>query len=574
MASSKSSTLKLVMQQGPRQGETLEFTSRSTVRIGRVVKGNNLTIKDSGISSKHLIIQFNPDSGNWEIKDLDSSNGTILNSSQLKPLFPSVIQNGDEIKIGELTSIRVEIAVIQEETNNRRITRNRKAAIDLGTKVIEGSNLEIGDEIDNPSRRPASNSRVGDLNVDSSMVEQIPKRRGRGRQKKEDEHVENLEGVMRKRNTRRGEVEFLGLEQVMQPRRTRRGKNAEVEEMPISVMEESKGLDVDVDDCKEVVENNKTRGGRGRKKKPIVRSLDNVLDVLPEEKMDNHEVLEKEVPQQQSCEDLEGDKMNEQVLKAELSEQEGGALSLKEQDFAETMDETTQQEKGLCGIEGDAMLDDRRMEDTEAVEDVLEEEVNSEVLGKELPEKVVNLRQQPCIEGMDASTEQNVLDDKTNAQFLEGVVLDQDGGAQCVREQHCAEEGAQQDGSPVGVSHVEERVCNGVEIDVVLNDEVLNDEVLNDGRVEESDIEEIVKESEVKCYDRSKEATIVPDLEKMTLGEWFDYLEVYLPKQIYAATDEIIEVMQKRAKQFDEFMLQQQKEKKTAFGFGKDDDLD
>ncbi|XP_021751770.1 FHA domain-containing protein At4g14490-like [Chenopodium quinoa] len=567
MASSKSSTLKLLMQQGPRQGETLEFNSRSSVRIGRVVKGNNLTIKDSGISSKHLIIQFNPDSGNWEIKDLDSSNGTILNSSQLKPLFPSVIQNGDEIKIGELTSIRVEIALIQEETNSRRITRNRKAAIDLGTKVIEGSNLKFRDEIDNLIRRPASNSGVEDLNVESSMVEQIPKRRGRGRATKEDEHAVNLEGVMSKRNTRsskRGEVEFLGLEQVMQPRRTRRGKNAEVVEMPISVMEETKGLDVD--DCKQVVENNKTRGGRGRKKKHGVRSLDNVLDDFPEEKMNNHEVLDKEVPQQQSCEDLKGDKMNEQVLKVELSEQEGGAPSLKEQNFAEPMGETTQQEDGLCGIESDVMLDDRRMEETEAAQDVVLEEIrDSEALGKELPEQVVNLRQEPCEKWMDGTLQQNVSDDKTNARFLEGVVLDQDGGAQCVREQDCAEEGAQEDGSLVGVSHAEERVCNGVESDVVLND----------GRVEESDIEEIVKESEVKCYDRSKdpEVTVVPDLEKMTLGEWFDYLEVYLPKQIYAATYEVVKDMQKRAKQFDEFMLQQQKEKKTAFGFGKDDDL-
>ncbi|XP_021751104.1 uncharacterized protein LOC110716777 [Chenopodium quinoa] len=170
-------------------------------------------------------------------------------------------------------------------------------------------------------------------------------------------------------------------------------------------------------------------------------------------------------------------------------------------------------------------------------QDVLEEKVNHKVLGKELPEQVVNSRHQP---------REKWMDDKTNVQFLEGVVLDQDGGAQCVREQHCVEEA---DGNLIAASQADKKVCNGVESEC--------DVVLNDGRVDESDMEEIVKESEVKSYHRSKDpqAINVPDLEMMTLAEWFDYLQVYLPNQIYAATDEIIKDMQKRAKQFDEFML-------------------
>ncbi|CAL1384867.1 unnamed protein product [Linum trigynum] len=102
-------SLTLVVLQGPRRGETFDFRPGSTVRIGRVVRGNTLAIKDAGISSKHLEIDSN--SGKWTVEDLDSSNGTTLNSSQLPPLLPSDLRDGDEIKLGELTSVMVRLRI-------------------------------------------------------------------------------------------------------------------------------------------------------------------------------------------------------------------------------------------------------------------------------------------------------------------------------------------------------------------------------------------------------------------------------------------------------------------------------
>jgi pSer/pThr/pTyr-binding forkhead associated (FHA) protein len=115
--------LRLTVELGPREGETLEFRPGSTVRIGRVVRGNNVTIKDAGISSKHLVIVS--ESGKWSLQDLNSSNGTTLNSTVLSPYKSFDLRDGDTFKLEELTSILVQINVHEETSQLRRNPRRR-----------------------------------------------------------------------------------------------------------------------------------------------------------------------------------------------------------------------------------------------------------------------------------------------------------------------------------------------------------------------------------------------------------------------------------------------------------------
>uniref|UniRef100_A0A0D3CN88 FHA domain-containing protein n=1 Tax=Brassica oleracea var. oleracea TaxID=109376 RepID=A0A0D3CN88_BRAOL len=65
----------------------------STIRIGRIVRGNEIAVKDAGVSTKHLRIVS--DSKNWIVHDLGSSNGTILNSKTLDSDTPVTLRHGD-----------------------------------------------------------------------------------------------------------------------------------------------------------------------------------------------------------------------------------------------------------------------------------------------------------------------------------------------------------------------------------------------------------------------------------------------------------------------------------------------
>jgi len=55
---------------------------------------------EHGVSRYHAIIQVV--NGRLSIKDFNSSNGTIINNYQLKPMFAYRLRNGDEIFLGKL----------------------------------------------------------------------------------------------------------------------------------------------------------------------------------------------------------------------------------------------------------------------------------------------------------------------------------------------------------------------------------------------------------------------------------------------------------------------------------------
>ncbi|KAF5175007.1 Fha domain-containing protein [Thalictrum thalictroides] len=188
MHAAEAPMLKLIVEKGPKVGETLERKPGSTIRIGRVVKGNNFTIKDAGISSKHLLIEFKD--MKWVVCDLHTSNGTFLNEVQIEGNKEIELKNGDFIKIGEFTSIKICIGVEEEEeerdlevkeTKGVKKVRGKKGVVET-VSVVEGEKKEVGRKT---RGRGAANEQVVEEKVGVSASVEVVKRNTRGRPKKE-----------------------------------------------------------------------------------------------------------------------------------------------------------------------------------------------------------------------------------------------------------------------------------------------------------------------------------------------------------------------------------------------------
>ncbi|KAM0948944.1 putative protein-serine/threonine phosphatase [Dioscorea sansibarensis] len=116
------SCLTLEVIAGPAQGSCCSRQSKDTdmlpLTLGRV-SPCDLLLKDSEVSGKHALIDWNMDSSKWELVDMGSLNGTLLNSQPVHHpqsgsrhwSNPVELANGDILTLG--TSSRLHVQVTQ-----------------------------------------------------------------------------------------------------------------------------------------------------------------------------------------------------------------------------------------------------------------------------------------------------------------------------------------------------------------------------------------------------------------------------------------------------------------------------
>lgn len=86
----------LTVQEGNEPGKQYEFASGQV--IGRD-DSSNLVLDDPRVSRRHAALELGPD-GVWIVKDLKSSNGTLVNGERVES---KVLSDGDTIRLGDTT---------------------------------------------------------------------------------------------------------------------------------------------------------------------------------------------------------------------------------------------------------------------------------------------------------------------------------------------------------------------------------------------------------------------------------------------------------------------------------------
>ncbi|XP_040378422.1 ABC transporter F family member 4-like [Oryza brachyantha] len=130
MADAPPPVLTLQVKKGRRGVETRQWRAGSVLRVGRVATGNDLAVRDAGASQRHLSILFlPPPAARWAVSDVGSSNGTLLNGVPLVPTVPTLLSDGDAIKIGESSVLAVSIAPDSDPNPGPRRSSRQSAAV-------------------------------------------------------------------------------------------------------------------------------------------------------------------------------------------------------------------------------------------------------------------------------------------------------------------------------------------------------------------------------------------------------------------------------------------------------------
>ncbi|BAT73680.1 hypothetical protein LR48_Vigan01g054400 [Vigna angularis] len=434
--------LRLEILQGPRQGETLDFKPGSAVRIGRIVKGNTLPIKDPGISSKHLSILN--ESGKWMLRDLDSSNGTVLDTSHIPPNTPFALHHDSTIKIGEFTSIHVIFLPSQQQQHALPPRRNptRRGRTDPAPAPAPAPVPAASQPVKKRGRKKGWGVKDGD----KSQVQSVDENEA-SVVDVESECVDPPARVTRKSNRGRSVLKELSVDNLILAEKVEEQKDTRNPRLVVVSVSSDDDLDNPVvEEPKQARRTRNSKNTRG-----VTAKIENV-----EKKTKMAVAGKRELDKESSVDIL--------ILAEKVEEQKS----------------TRNPSLVLVSVSGDDNLDDPVVEE---------------------PKKARGTRNSKNTRGVTAKT--GNVEKKTKMVVAGERELDEEGEDGNGGKEAC-------DGKEKGNSNEDDRNW--------------------------------------------------PDLNKMTLGEWLDFLEIHFPKQIIDETEEMFDSMTQTAERLLEYIAERQRQ--------------
>ncbi|ANM63401.1 SMAD/FHA domain-containing protein [Arabidopsis thaliana] len=499
--------LKLDFTQGPRAGDSLGFKPGSTIRIGRIVRGNEIAIKDAGISTKHLRIVS--DSENWIIHDLGSSNGTILNSDTIDSDTPVNLSHGDEIKLGEYTSILV----------------------NFGSDVVQAPQ-----EHKLPPRPRRNNKRLAASDPDPDPIESVQEKpkRTRGSSKQEENELPKSTRASRKKNlddiADKEEELDVEIEKVVKARVGRPRKNAgsaiakeeEVVEEKKRVGRPRKNASSAITEEEEVVEEKKgnSRARRGKNSEIVQKSIKLEVEDTPK------------------AVEISEVKSRKRVTRSKQIENECFGLEVKDEKRTtrSTRSKTTEI-GGESFLELEMVLNQarksrakRKKMDEEPSKETRNDDAGEEVLKNcHVEEDKENEAQEGCSGRSDDICDQEDEKECDGSKRVEQVEIELRKKSTVGEDDlNCT---VREDGETENLQEIEEE-CHDEE---------------SDCKVEEAGFATLDEEKVGQGWNNKKVERVEVYLEKMKLREWFDAIEVQLPKQTIEETEKMIEPMRSKS---------------------------
>lgn len=127
-----------------------------TTLIGRVVDGSGIEVIEASVSRHHAQLASD-DAGAWTIRDLGSTNGTLVNEARVADVLP--VRPGDRLRIGQVGFYFAELPVILSGPSRAPGRRARHAPSTMPEE--EPGLLETSTDDDDAFAEEAGSTRIG-----------------------------------------------------------------------------------------------------------------------------------------------------------------------------------------------------------------------------------------------------------------------------------------------------------------------------------------------------------------------------------------------------------------------------